>query len=183
MPPRCRYRAGIRDEEAVSPVVATILLLAIVITLGVVVWRIVNEATPSNPPAPTVAFGVDEFLDRLTVTTAEPTADWTRIDVRVKGCTQAAANSIVRLGTASPYQNTPAVATGGALNAAAAGNDCGSGTYVTVTATLAAMRNSDYLEFCGSPGGAGITNVRFDVVDNRANSFLDSPVFSALADC
>ncbi|MEA3144333.1 MAG: Archaeal Type pilin, N-terminal [Thermoplasmata archaeon] len=177
------------NDEAVSPVIGVILMVAITVVLAAVVFVLVsNLSKGSNNSAPTLAINTDDTADKLIITSAATGADWSRLSVKVASCTQANnAGDLINMGTATPYQNDPAVSAGADLNAAAAmGTACGAGALVQVTATSVPIAAGDFLQFCTSPFGMGTsaaTNVVIDVIDTVANSAIGSYTFTSVALC
>ncbi|MEA3144334.1 MAG: Archaeal Type pilin, N-terminal [Thermoplasmata archaeon] len=176
------------SDEAVSPVIGVILMVAITVVLAAVVFVLVsNLSKGSNASAPTLAINTDDTNDKLVITSAATGADWSRLSLKVASCTQGAASSVINVGTATPYQNDPAVVAGGDLNTAAAmGSVCGAGVAVQVTATSVPIAAGDFLQFCTSPlgmGSAAATNVVISVTDTVANSAIGSYTFTNVAVC
>lgn len=181
--PRTRRSLG-GDGQGVSAVVATILLVAVAIVLATGAYIAAQELKGQQPKsAPKINFAKDDAVDRIYVTSAQSGADWSRIAVRLTGCTQATGSAILRLGAAVPYHNDAPSAGGAALNAAGSGATCGAGLTVNVASTSAIVHAQDFLALCGSPAGAGLTSVELTVVDVQANLVLWNVAFLTVADC
>lgn len=182
-------RKFVQADEAVSPVIAVILMVAITVVLAATVFVLVSDiGGNTGSAAPVISFTVDEGTDRLTVSSAASNADWNRINVVVSACVQVAASSAIgKMGTdASAYQNEAGTDTGIALNQAAlAGTSCGAAVTTPAEVTNAADKidAGDYLEFCSSPAAADMTNVKLELRDNTANSIVFSHTFTAWDDC
>lgn len=73
-PPPRRGRA--LDDEAVSPVIGVILMVAITVVLAAVVFVLVGGFSEKAEKAPHITFKVDENARTLTVVRADPGADW-----------------------------------------------------------------------------------------------------------
>ena len=180
-----------KNDEAVSPVIGVILMVAITVVLAAVVFVLVsNLGKGSGSAAPNIQFSKDDTTDRLVITTAESGANWNRISVRVTSCTQAADNNIINLGTVEgtthgKLHNEDATTSGGDLNAAATGTSCGGGSAVAVTSTSAAISAGDYLDFCAGPTSLTTlpTNVVIQVTDTVANSVLGEHTFANIVVC
>src|ERR1051326_867001 len=146
------------NDEAVSPVIGVILMVAITVVLAAVVFVLVTKLSNNNSSsAPTMSISVDDVNDRLVVTSASTGADWSRISVKLSSCTQGVASSVINLGVATPYQGDDATTAGADLNtAASSGTACGAGLTVAVTSASAIITANDFLDFCVGPvmGGA-----------------------------
>ena len=75
-------------DEAVSPVIGVILMVAITVVLAAVVFVLVSDLGGDTENTPTMSFDKNEGADTLTVVGASE-ADWADIFVRVsnKECT------------------------------------------------------------------------------------------------
>jgi len=176
------------NDEAVSPVIGVILMVAITVVLAAVVFVLVsNLSKGGSQSAPNLAINTDDTLDRLVITSGSSGADWSRLSVKVASCTQVTTLSQIRLGTATPYQNDPAVVGGAALNAAlanAGANPCGAGTAVQVATTATPIAAGDFLAFCTGPSGAtAATNVVVQITDTVANSVVGTYTFTSVVGC
>lgn len=184
-------RAFVRNEEAVSPVIGVILMVAITVVLAAVVFVLVsNLGKGSGQTAPNLQFTKDDTQDRLTITTAESGANWNRISLRVTSCTQTDAaavadGAVIRMGGAAdpPHQNENAVAAGEELNEAATGTSCGAGLAKPVSTTTAAISAGDFLDFCATPAASLPTSVVVQVTDTVANSVLGEFTFANIVPC
>lgn len=172
------------DSEAVSPVISTILMVALTIVLGATIFYLVSDSG-ENPAEAAAAVGwrADETTDRLVVVSTVEGADWKNLAVRISSCTQPAdSGSVGYVGTneATPNGklfNEEATASGGALNqAAATGTACGAGITVVVSEASGPVKASDFLDFCATPGP--VTNVVIEVQDTFANARLHQAVFN-----
>jgi archaeal type IV pilus assembly protein PilA len=186
-----------KNDEAVSPVIGVILMVAITVVLAAVVFVLVsNLGKGSGQTAPNLQFTKDDTTDRLTITTAESGANWNRISVRVTSCTSTAtaAATIIYMGTDSaPRQNQNAVngsTQANDLNQGAAGGGsataCGAGISLPVATATAAINAGDFLDFCADNSEATTippTNVVVQVTDTVANSVLGEYTFANIAGC
>jgi flagellin-like protein len=179
------------NDEAVSPVIGVILMVAITVVLAAVVFVLVsNLSKGGSQSAPALSFNTDSVADKLTVTSAATGADWSRLSLKVTSCTQTQTNSIIYVGGSATkvYQNTAAsAANGGALNLAAPNgppNVCGAGVAVQVTPTSVPIAAGNSLAFCTGPSAAtAATNVVVQVTDTVANSVIGSYTFTSVAGC
>ncbi len=115
------------EEDAVSPVIGVILMVAITVVLAAVIFVLVNDLGGADEDAPSLSFSKDNDACTLTVVKAPtgPTSTWG--DFKIVNTTAAAA--------AHP---TDGVDAGDTLNfdtdAGTAGGQC-SGVKVTITHT------------------------------------------------
>lgn len=71
-------------DEAVSPVIAVILMVAITVVLAATVFVLVADIGEVNDPAPAMAFSRDESKDQLVLISSEPGLVWS--DFTFTGC-------------------------------------------------------------------------------------------------
>src|ERR1051326_2014452 len=78
-----------KNEEAVSPVIGVILMVAITVVLAAVVFVLVsNLSKNSNTAAPNITFNQDNSAHTLTIVSADASADWTNVkQTMTGGCT------------------------------------------------------------------------------------------------
>lgn len=75
-----------RDEHAVSPVIAVILMVAITVVLAATVFVLVSDIGGKNPPAAQITWNKDVSAKTLTVSSAADSHyHWS--DMTVTGCT------------------------------------------------------------------------------------------------
>lgn len=86
----------VKDTNAVSPVIAVILMVAITVVLAATVFVLVADIG-TNQPAPSVSFTVDSVADTLTVSSVSTNA-LTWGELRVDGCDAPDGNSTVDAG-------------------------------------------------------------------------------------
>ena len=78
------YAAFRKAEAAVSPVISTILMVAITVVLAATAFVLVaGVGQDATEPAPNVGLRIDDVLDQLSVTQADQKADWNRIAVAI----------------------------------------------------------------------------------------------------
>ncbi len=160
----------VQADEAVSPVIGVILMVAITVVLAAVVFVLVSNLGKTSSSTPTFSLSRDESADKLSVTSADSDADWNRLALKTEG-----ANICVRLNAATPMGACSGTDANVAATPVAAAN-----TDVTATANL--MEAGEYLEFCESTAAAN-TPVTITVVDTSANSVIGSFTFSDIAVC
>lgn len=155
------------SDEAVSPVISTILMVAITVVLAATAFVLVADVggqTGKAPPA--IGLRADDNLDRLVVTSAAQGADWARLAIVQ---TSFGGTGTIHVGSslADGYQNEPAGTGGG--NPATPGG-------VPISPDPEPITAGEYLEFCRSAGGNdGALTV--SVKDVSANALLGSFTF------
>jgi flagellin-like protein len=96
------------NDEAVSPVIGVILMVAITVVLAAVVFVLVSNLSKSSNSAPTVSFTADDTAKTLTVVSAPvPSIGWDSTSVTVGGTCAAHArlNSATVTFVSSPQTN------------------------------------------------------------------------------
>lgn len=184
-------RKFVNAEEAVSPVIAVILMVAITVVLAATLFVLLDLYGKEQKGLVLIGLTQVEDSDKLTVSSRQAGADWSNIRVKVTSCTQQAASStIIYLGATSPYQNDEATAAaGGALNAAAAaGAACGAqadpGIQVA-TAVNTDVQPENFLDFCAGPTTltTAPTDVVVAVIDFSSGNSLGTFTFQSVAIC
>lgn len=163
-------RLFVRDEDAVSPVIAVILMVAITVVLAATVFVLVSDLG-SQKTAPAVNLEKDESNDRLVVKSAADNADWNRIGIIANRTGNSATDSVAGARFALNAQSTAA---------GAESNDVGTSA-TAVSPDPNAMSVAEYIDFCGD--GSAAIELQITVVDTEANSELGSHVFRDLALC
>ncbi len=149
-----------KAEDAVSPVIGVILMVAITVVLAAVVFVLVSDlGSDANAPS-AVKFQKDEGTDRIKVISAESTADWDNLQVKADQ-------------TGIEFE----------LNAAADGVN---GTAVTtalvnIASSTNPMSAGEYLEFCGTAGA--VNDITLTLIDGAANQIMAELTFSGVAAC
>lgn len=135
---------------------------------------------PAKPPRPAVTFEADDAIDRITVFSAEPGANWRDIAVTATSC-EAPADVTVDIGRATPpHQNREAndLTTHAAVSAPGC-NGLAPPVQVSTTATPVFAR--DWLAFCSAGGLA--KNVTMEIVEPATNTLLGMFEFEDIAVC
>ena len=161
----------LRDEDAVSPVIAVILMVAITVVLAATVFVLVSDIGKNAGQAP-MNMGItnSETDDNLVVTSAG-TGDWDAIELRADQPVRFNLTGASGLTTAGTFlaQNTWVAANSGA------GGKTG----------LASV--SDTVDLCGTDtagtAGAALTNVRISMQDAEAKSLIGNWDFSTIVAC
>lgn len=155
-------RKFVEAEEAVSPVIAVILMVAITVVLAATVFVLVSDiGSRGGDTAPAFELTQDEVSDKLTVASSVQSANWNRLEIRSD--------------KVSIVMNEDGVnADNQTLSSAT--------TWTRIDTASDPMNAGDYLKFCGS-GGAK-TDVTFEIRDLEANQIVKSGVrFSEIAAC
>jgi archaeal type IV pilus assembly protein PilA len=184
-------RKFVQADEAVSPVIAVILMVAITVVLAATVFVLVSDiGGNTGSAAPSISWAPDESNDRLGVTTASNNADWFRLTVQVDSCTVSTSTATVVYAGATPAtsiaKNTDATTSGAPLNTGTAGTVCGATLAKRVGTTSAKMVAGDYIDICHGPVSATpptVTSVKVIVKDTTANSVVLTHTFTDLANC
>jgi flagellin-like protein len=75
-----------QNDEAVSPVIGVILMVAITVVLAAVVFVLVSNLGEGSESAPNISFNKDSADGTLTVVQAED-ANWADFSISPAGCT------------------------------------------------------------------------------------------------
>lgn len=154
VPPQTATRK--MDTQAVSPIIAVILMVAITVVLAATVFVLVSDiGGQSTNTAPQVAWSPDEIQDRLSVNTATQNADWARLNLTSNGLNvrYALNNEATSTSQKLPYM---------------------------ATANPARIQAGDYLSFCAN---VAQSNVEIIVRDSTANAVILRHTFTSLAAC
>ncbi|MHB8634720.1 MAG: type IV pilin [Thermoplasmatota archaeon] len=184
------------NEEAVSPVIGVILMVAITVVLAAVVFVLVTKLSNNNSTsAPTLSFSTDSVADRLTLTAASTGADWSRVTVAATSCTaNTPATDVIKIGsTTTDHHNVAATKTAtGALAVSTPNPTCTAAftpIQVAPASATSVMAAGDFLSFCvgqaavNTAGGGAATNVVISLVDSVANSQIGQYTFTSVAVC
>lgn len=133
-----------KDDEAVSAVISTILMVAITVVLAATAFVLIADVGKESTVAP-LAIGMrsDETQDRLEVVSSAGGANWNRIAVRVTS----------NIGGGTIYMGSSAAS--GYFNEAASTSGADISTQTPVSDSSASMSGGDYIEFCRSGGASG----------------------------
>ncbi|MHB8634721.1 MAG: type IV pilin [Thermoplasmatota archaeon] len=184
------------NEEAVSPVIGVILMVAITVVLAAVVFVLVTKLSSNNSTsAPTLSMSTDSVADKLTVSSAGTGADWSRIKVSVGQCTLASNLDAIAVGNGASttvHQNAVAHVGASAANTATlvSAANCASAVAVQVAATATPITAGDFLNFCfetqstqATATGATATNAVVTVTDSVANQQLGTWTLTNINKC
>ncbi len=157
------------DEDGLTAVVATILLVAVVLGLAAGAFVIIQIlASERSDAAPAVGFTKDEDRDRLVVASAVDGAYWNRI--QLQATIQSGSATALYVGTGSTVVNDAAAATGGQLL----------GQRVAASEDATRILGNDFLEFCADGTAAGVA---VSVYDAEANVRLGTWTFNDIRPC
>ncbi len=144
------------EEEAVSPVIGVILMVAITVVLAAVVFVLVSDLGGSNASTqPALSWDVSEASDQAKITSAETDANWNEFEIKLSA------------------------AGGWAINAAAA-TGTAAGTWVSMSATDLAIGGGDYIDFCADTTGASMTATIRHI---DSNAIAKEIVFNSVGPC
>lgn len=131
------------NDEAVSPVIGVILMVAITVVLAAVVFVLVsNLSKNSNTSAPSMSFNQDKTGQTLTVVSADASADWKNIKIYFGSGTSTCTYSL-NGGTASAAITTPTVVVSGGQ----------------------AVKGGDQLKIAGCAAGANVMTLTYTTVN------------------
>ncbi len=149
-----------KAEDAVSPVIGVILMVAITVVLAAVVFVLVSDLGSDSAAPAAVKFQKDEGTDRIKVISAESTADWDNLEIKAD-----ATGIEFELNQAADGTNGTAITT--ALGA--------------ITSSTDPMSAGEYIEMCGTAGA--VADITLTLIDAAANQILAEMTFSSVAAC
>lgn len=152
----------VQADEAVSPVIGVILMVAITVVLAAVVFVLVSNLSKSGQKAPDAAFSTDETRDRMTIVTAQ--SELTYADFEFKSSNP----DIKWLRNGAPGNS--------------AGATFGSSDYLTMAAATAPFNAGDYFEFC-SPTAQENDPTTFQVRHIDSNTVVYETVLNTIHQC
>jgi flagellin-like protein len=128
------------DDQAVSPVIGVILMVAITVVLAAVVFVLVsNLSKNSNTAAPNITFNQDASAHKLTIVSADASANWQNVKETITGGCNVKLNSGATMASGTSITtSSAAISAGDVLTVAgSAGSSCSmSLTYTTVNQLL-----------------------------------------------
>ena len=159
-------RKFVSEDEAVSPVIAVILMVAITVVLAATVFVLVSDiGNQSNTSQPPVSWGMDETTDRWSVSQAPNQVSWASYNIK---------SSLADLKVALNEQGTDTSTAAGTT-----ATELNSGTFAGDS--LAA---GDYLDFCvGGSATLPSTNVEITLTHIPSNSIANQKTFASIAAC
>jgi flagellin-like protein len=154
-----------QNDEAVSPVIGVILMVAITVVLAAVVFVLVSNLGKGSSNTPTFILNRNEATDRLSVTSADSDADWNRLAIKSDHA-DAGEAAFVELNAVATSSSTELTATN-----------------TEITDVADPMQAGDFLAFCAEDAVAYSGPYTFTLVDTSANSVIGSYSFTDLIEC
>lgn len=165
-------RKFVETDEAVSPVIAVILMVAITVVLAATVFVLVSDiGSQTGKTAPAFALTQDETNDRLVLSSAASGADWNRLELTSDAIPT---GGYVRCAVNAQAVSTATPAT--ALCAVDAAN-----AFEDITASTDPMTAGEFLDFCAST--AMTTPAKITLRDLNANQIMGEHTFLNLVAC
>lgn len=172
-------KAFASDPDAVSPIIAVLLAVAMTVLLAGVVFVVVSGISGNkSQSAPTPVMTVDDVHDRLSVVAAVVGADWTRILVSATTCTT---GGIINIGSSGASHQNQAASVANTYTAVSNSGCTGLNPKVQVAPSGVAIAAGDFLAFCTSGGTA--TAVTITMTDTVANVIVGSYTFTSIGPC
>lgn len=160
-------------DEAVSPVIAVILMVAITVVLAATVFVLVSDIGGNTArTAPAISASTDDAVDKLVINSAATGADWNRMSLRVKSL--GTATEIQVGGAAVPHQNVA-----GRTDAASAPLTTNTNTAVATASDV--MDASDFVQFCSTTTTGA--NVVISLIDHTASQTIGDYTFPTILAC
>jgi flagellin-like protein len=153
-----------QNDEAVSPVIGVILMVAITVVLAAVVFVLVSNLGGDSNTAPAISWNKNESQDTLSVVTASSNADWSNLEIMCSSTTVLTVT--LNLNGAEADAST--------LDCVDATNEA-----APVSDTSAAIRAGDDLEFICATGADG--SIDITITDPSANQIVKEETFTV--DC
>ncbi|MEK6975245.1 MAG: type IV pilin N-terminal domain-containing protein [Candidatus Thermoplasmatota archaeon] len=150
----------VQADEAVSPVIGVILMVAITVVLAAVVFVLVSNLSKSGQKAPDVAFSTDETRDRFTLVTAQNELQYS--------------DFVFKSSAAVQWVRNANAATGSTLD--------GTYTEMNIGNGASAFEAGDYWEFCGL-GGNIDTPTSFQVRHIDSNTVVYEGSLNTIQAC
>jgi flagellin-like protein len=147
------------NDEAVSPVIGVILMVAITVVLAAVVFVLVSNLGGDSNTAPAISWNKNESSDELSVVTASSNADW--------------ANLEISFSAAGGYRLNGGDATG-TVGMTGTTQDMAANTPIAIRTTADPIRAADTLEFCADVAGP----LTITITDPSANQVVKTESFT-----
>lgn len=155
-----RAREFARGEGAVSPVISTILMVAITVVLAATAFVLVADIGGPAETGPTFGLQRDDLEDKLSVTSASAGADWARLTVQL---VSAEGTGEIRLGNTDAVDDFDYVGDAAKANGRLIKPDP-----VPIADASHVMVAGEWLQFCRTDVAAGPVSVQIiDVVSNQ----------------
>lgn len=156
-------RKFVDADEAVSPVIAVILMVAITVVLAATVFVLVSDiGSQTQTTQPAVSWTMDEVADRWEIAQAPNQVAWASYNIK------SASSMRVELNAVATTSNGVAFGASGAeLSTAGFQN-----------ANLAA---GDFMDFCVASGAT--TNIQITLTHIASNSIANQKTFASIGAC
>lgn len=143
-------------DDAVSPVIGVILMVAITVVLAAVVFVLVSDLGDQGSNAPDLGFSKDEQDDQLTVSRADTGLNWTEFEIRADQDVTYTLNGLNSTDLAENVADE-----GPARN----------------------LRGGDVFAFCGTGATASLEDVTITIRHIESNSQVASFEFTTISAC
>ena len=151
----------VQADEAVSPVIGVILMVAITVVLAAVVFVLVSNLSKSGQKAPDVAFSTDETRDRITIVTAQNELLYDDFE----------------------FKSSQTVAFARNVNPTSAGPTVGGSYRSLATTGTDAFNGGDYFDFCGIGGANVNTPTTFQIRHKDSNTVVYETTMNTIDAC
>lgn len=155
-------------DEAVSPIIGTILMVAIVVVLAGVVFMIATNLGKSVDDRPIFGIARDETMDRFEFNKVHPTVPRVNYEIRMSASGDFDINADATGDLAAPTAN---------IFVKMAGEPGGPGH--------GTLSTGDYMSFCAQAAtpGAQTADVTVEIRHSESNSIVWKETFLSLRDC
>lgn len=168
-------RGAAADEDAVSPVIGTLIMVAIAVVLAGVLFVIVSQiGKGGQDPSPRMAISRNEQSDRLEITQIDDGVMRGEYDIRMTVAGDFNVDGPVEAGTDAATAQT-FVRLAGAVGAPIDGV-LGPGSYIAFCAETGAIGPT-------GNGGPATVDVSVELRHRSTNSIVWHDTFTSLADC
>ena len=150
----------VQADEAVSPVIGVILMVAITVVLAAVVFVLVSNLSKGGQKAPDVSFSTDETRDRITLVTAASGLNWDDFKIKATVPTGETVNYVLN------------------VDGSTADTDLSS---VYSQLASAAFTAGDFLDFCGTTTVDGTTTIQ--LLHTESNTVVYETQFNGIVAC
>lgn len=174
-------RKFVESDEAVSPVIAVILMVAITVVLAATVFVLVSDIGSNTAKnAPQMGWADDEAADSFSVTQAPTQIFWKDFKIKVAG-----SNTILvawnQDATGTATESCTLTTSYQAMTA------CPSGAHASkmpVAAGTDVVNGGDFFQFCTTTAAPGvITPVQVTILHSTSNAISHEFSFSTIATC
>ena len=163
-------RKFVSEDEAVSPVIAVILMVAITVVLAATVFVLVSDiGNQSNTSQPPVSWGMDEVQDRWSVSQAPNQVSWASYNIKASSDIHVALNT----GSTAAGTNDESYDTSDAT-----AQDLNQNSFANKN-----LGAGDYLDFCVVGATSDTTDVEITLTHIASNSIANQKTFASIAVC